>query len=398
MRAKLPIYRMSSQPGDDASYRVRLEGRAELLDKTLLRYRALEDMLGALMWRRRLRRNGALLREVIAAQPRVDEALGVVEKRARAEQWPKGSATLKTARAVDDLKNALYRQMGRKLKGTAGHTFSERLGQLERLAVAGPRRVYPGERWKVSLEALPAWLPELATLREFGELLESLFKRPYLDSQRLPYRPAELQRLQALWDAGDKALASAWERVGLVDTTNGVERNLRKRARRAPLKAPRNGPELLLRAEFWRTLALAKMREIANDRVAPIQLGDAELLPVVTWLAAREASDLAALEGFEPSRAAVIQLSAELWFTVHRNGKDPSFWERLYEQAKAADQSLATDADFERLRDNVRMFLAVASGRPSRRPLERPKPARPVPTTLAGMVAEMRARLLEQPS
>src|SRR5262245_34661351 len=120
MRAKLPMYRMSSQPGDDVSYRVRLEGRAELLDQTLLRYRALKDMLGALMWRRRLRRNGPLLREIISVQPRVDEALGVVEKKARAEEWPKGSVTLQTARAVDDLKNAVYRQMGKKLKGTAG--------------------------------------------------------------------------------------------------------------------------------------------------------------------------------------------------------------------------------------------------------------------------------------
>ena len=188
-----------------------------------------------------------------------------------------------------------------------------------------------------------------------------------------------------------------WERVSLVDTTQGVERSLRKRARRAPMKAPRNGPELLLRAEFWRTLALAKMRELANERVAPIQLADAELLPVVTWLAAREQTDLARLSGFEPSRAAVIQLSAELWLMVHRSGRDPSFWERLYEQAAAADQSLAADADFGRLRDNVRLFLAVASGRPSRRPLERPKGLRPVPSTLAGMVAEMRARLLEQP-
>lgn len=388
---------MAARHADDASYRVRLEGRAELLDKTLLRYRALKDMLGALLWRRRLRRNGPLLREVIAVQPKVDEALGAVEKRARAEEWPKESTTLKTARAVDDLKNAVYRQMGTKLKANAGHTFSERLAQLERLAVAGPRRVYPGERWKVSLEALPAWLPELAPLREFGELLEALFKRPYRDAQRLPYRPDELLRLQALWADGEKALASAWERLSLVDTTQGVERSLRKRARRAPMKAPRNGPELLLRAEFWRTLALVKMRDIANDRVAPIQLTDAELLPVVTWLAGREQSEAVPLDGFEASRAAVIQLSAELWFTVHRNGKDPSFWERLYEQAQAADQSLASDADFERLRDNVRMFLAVASGRPSRRPLERPKPARPMPTTLAGMVAEMRARLLEQP-
>ena len=383
---------------EDASYRVRLEGRAELLDKTRLRYRALKDMLGSLTWRRRLRRNGPLLREVSAVQPKVDEALAHVEKKAHAEGWPDSSQTLRCAREVDTLKHAVYRQMGKKLGTTAGDTFSLRLEQLERLAVAGPRRVYPGERWKAALEALPAWLPELAALNSFGELLESLFKRPFVEGQRLPFLPAELERLHALWPEGEAALSSAWERVSLVDTTHGVERLLRKRARRAPMKTAASGPELLLRAEFWRTLALAKLRELAAGRVAPIQLTDDELLPVVRWLAAREHGVEAELEGFQPPRAAVIALSAELWLSVQRKGLDPTFWERLYAQAQAADQSLDGDADFGRLRDNVRLFLAVASGRAARRPLMRSRPARAVPGTLAGMVAELRARLLEQPT
>lgn len=383
---------------EDASYRVRLEGRAELLDKTRLRYRALKEMLGTLLWRRKLRRNGPLLREIISVQPRVDEALGVVERKVATEGWLPSSGIVKTAREVDELKNAVYRQMGKKLKATAGHTFSQRLEQLERLAVAGPRRVYPGERWKAALEALPAWLPELQQLRAFGELLEALFKRPYLSSQRLPFTPEELSRLQTLWPEGEAALTSAWERVRVVDTTDGVERMLRKRARRAPMKTPASGPELMLRAEFWKTLALAKLREIAQEQVAPIQLTDAELLPVVRWLSERERNRHAALHGLEPARAALIQLSAEFWLATKAHGSDPTFWERLYERAQAADQSLADDADFGRLRDNVRLFLAVASGTPARRPVRKPPPYRPVPSSLAGMVAEMRARLLEQVS
>src|SRR5262249_10387289 len=163
------------------------EGRAELLDKTRVRFRALKDMLGSLTWRRRLRRNGPLLREVIAMQPRVDEALARVEKKARSEGWREASETVRCAREVDALVAAVFRQMGRKPPGTASPSFGERLTQLERLAIAGPRRVYPSERWKVALEALPSWLPELTTLQAFGALLEALFQRPYLASQKLPY-------------------------------------------------------------------------------------------------------------------------------------------------------------------------------------------------------------------
>jgi hypothetical protein len=377
---------------EDASYRVRLEGRAELLEKTRLRYRALKDMLGSLTWRRRLRKNEVLLREVIASQPRVDEALSLVEKKAALEGWLDGSQVLALAREVDTLKNSVWRQMGKKLKASAGPTFSERLTQLERLAVAAPRRVYPGERWKAALEALPAWLPELKALEEFGELLEALFKRPYLASQRLPYTPGELERLAGLWAAGDAALTSCWARISTVDTTDGVARLLRKRSRRAPMKPPRSGPELMLRAEFWRTLALSKLKEIASSFVTPVQLSDAEVLSVVRWLADRERGITAPLLGLEPARAGIIELSAELALAGRRPGKDPTFWERLYEQAQRADRSFEGSDDFRRLKDNVRLALQIAS---SRKPLDAPRHIRPVPSTLAGMVTEMRSRLLE---
>jgi hypothetical protein len=377
---------------EDVAYRVRLEGRAELLDVTRVRYRALKDMLGSLTWRRRLRRNEPLLREVIAMQPRVDEALGTVEKKARLEGWNEDSATVQCAREVDELKHFVYRRMGKKLKETAGRTFSERLTQLERLAVAGPRTVYPGERWKTAQEALPTWLPEMEALKAFGELLEALFKRPYLASQRLPFTAGELQRLRQLWPQGDAALASSWARVSVVDTTGGVQRMLRKKSRNAPMKQPRNGAELMLRAEFWRTLALVKLREIAAEWVAPVQLSDGELLPVIRWLVDRQNGALVPLDGIAPSRAGVIELSAELSLAVHHKGVDAGLWDRLYDQAQRADQSLEGSDDFHRLKDNVRLALQVAS---SRKPLERPKPLRPMPTSLAGMVAEWRARLLE---
>jgi hypothetical protein len=125
-----------------------------------------------------------------------------------------------------------------------------------------------------------------------------------------------------------------------------------------------------------------------------VQLSEAELLPTARWLSARQRGHEVPLDGFAAPRAALIQLSAELALVVQRKGVDPRFWERLYEQAQWADQSLAEEDDFRRLRENVRLFLQMASGN-TRRPLERLKPRRPVPNTLAGMVAEWRVRLLE---
>lgn len=381
---------------EDTSYRVRLEGRAELLDKTRLRYRALKQMLGSLLWRRKLRRNEPLLREVIALQPRVDQALGVVEKKAAAEGWLEGSETLKCAREVDELKHFVYRLMGRKLKRAAARTFSERLMQLERLAVAGPRRVYPGERWKTALEALPLWLPEVEQLKRFGEVTESLFKRPYIASQRLPFTGPEVARLEAIWPEGEAALTTTWARLAGVDTTDGVARMLKRRAGRTPMKLPQNGPEMLMRAEFWRNYALARLRELTAARISPVQLADGELLPVARWLAERERSALTQLTGLPESRAGLISLAAELWLAVAQ--KSPNLLEQLYDQARAADQTLQDDADLGRLRDNLRMMLAVL-GRDTRRPLDRRAKRyeqRQETSTLAGMVSELRARLLEQ--
>jgi hypothetical protein len=378
---------------EDASYRVRLEGRAELLDQTLLRYRALKLLLGSFGWRRKLLRNEELVREVAQLQGRVDEALELVERRAQVEGWLPKSATLSCAREVRALSEALYRQMGKKLKDGAGLSFAERLMRLEQLAVAGPRRVLPGERWKTALEALPARLPELQHLQAFGERLEALFKRPFAGGPgRLPFLDGELAELQALWAQGDAALEKAWARAAAVDTTGGVAKSLRRRARRAPLKEPRSGPELLLHAEFWRNVALVRLREQSEEMLSPVKLTDAELLPVMRWLARRQAGGDARLE-LPEARAGLIALSAELWLVVHRRSSDPQLWDKLVEHAERADQALYADPDFVRLRENVAMFLRVLSHE-NRKPLEPARARREPPKTLAGMVGEIRRTLI----
>ena len=250
----------------------------------------------------------------------------------------------------------------------------------------------PHERWKAALEALPRHLPEMDELAAFGEQLEALFKRPFAGpAGRLPFSDEELAQLEALWAKGEAALASAWERSTLVDTTGGVVRALRRRARRAPLKEPANGPEQVLRAEFWRNVALVRLRELAEEVLSPVKLSDAELLPVMRWLARRQAGGNSPLE-LPESRAGLIGLSAELWLVRTRTGVDPNFWERLLQKAEQADSALYADPEFVALRENVAMFLRVLTHE-NRKPLDPSRTRRDAPKTLQGMVAEMRTLL-----
>ncbi|MFP2912652.1 hypothetical protein ACLESD_48110, partial [Pyxidicoccus sp. 3LFB2] len=62
--------------------RARLEDRADLLEATRLRYRALRGMLDAFFWKDRVRAQFELLREVAQAQPEVDAALAALKRRA----------------------------------------------------------------------------------------------------------------------------------------------------------------------------------------------------------------------------------------------------------------------------------------------------------------------------
>ena len=84
-------------------YRLRLEGRAELLEAARARYRALLEALSAKAWEEPLRKELALLREAQAVATRVDEALTAALRRAQAESWPATSPTLQCLREVEAL-------------------------------------------------------------------------------------------------------------------------------------------------------------------------------------------------------------------------------------------------------------------------------------------------------
>jgi hypothetical protein len=219
-------------------------------------------------------------------------------------------------------------------------------------------------------------------LERFGTLLETLFKLPWIPTERLPCDEEELGLLQLVWPQGDGALASAWARLGAVDPSGGVAKLLRKRSRRAPMKVPHSGPELLLRAEFWRNLALARLREVAQVRLNPLQLSDFELLPATRWMVRKDRSAAPESFGLRAPRARLIEFADDLSLAVERRLHGDRYWERLEARARAADQFAAGEADLVRMRDNLSMVLRVKQNQSRSEPLE-------LPTTLSGLVTQI---------
>ncbi|AGC48255.1 hypothetical protein MYSTI_06983 [Myxococcus stipitatus DSM 14675] len=95
--------------------RLRLEGRVELLESALRRYRLLSEALSARGWRRRLRDDPALLREVLELEPALPEALERTERRGAQEGWPEGSSIPRTARRVRELREELSARARKRL-------------------------------------------------------------------------------------------------------------------------------------------------------------------------------------------------------------------------------------------------------------------------------------------
>ena len=382
---------------EDESYQRRLEGRGPLLTAARLRYRALCQMTRSFTWRRQLKRNAAVLTETARTQDAVDEALEVVERRASSEGWNSKSETVRCAREVRQLREKLHRAVIRRVGKNAPLTSA--LRQLEEIATLGPRRVMPGERMATAIEVLPESLPEVQTLAAFGARLEAVFSRPLQPGERLPFTAEELLSLERMWADGEAALHAAWQRLQRVDLTGSVARIMRKRSSRAPIRQPRTGPEKLLKTEFWLTLAMARLREVVAQRVAPVTATDAELFHVVRWLCARERDETVRLQPADlmsDARAGVFELAYELAAVPARDQRDARVWHRLLERAARAESDLANeDDDTRRLKDNVRLLLRVLS-KEARRPLEPPTRRNEVrePATFSSLVNAMRAQTL----
>ncbi|MFY0563668.1 hypothetical protein ACN28E_07465 [Archangium lansingense] len=345
-------------------YRLRLEGRAELLEPARERYYRLVLVLADSRWQQRLRQELPLLREVTAHQGALDEMLAPALRRAQAEAWPTSNPTVRCLYEVHSLHEQLVRDVARKLGRSAHEPLGSLMSALEDWLITIPREVPPHLRASTALELLPDSLPALREAAAFGEFLEPLFAHPMLLTGRIPFTQAQREELHLWWPRGEAALASLWGRLSGVDAKGLMVAELRKQATRAPLHPPRTGPERLLHAEYWHQEAWARMRQLVQVRLAPLVPEPHEYAPVLWWLFEREYVPrvrLLASDAIEEARAGLIEVAYELWDAQRPDIPDeehwtPARWARLEEQAWRADEG-RSGADGERVRGVLRELI-----------------------------------------
>ncbi|AKQ69842.1 hypothetical protein A176_006754 [Myxococcus hansupus] len=369
--------------------RARLEDRADLLEATRLRYRALRGMLTAFFWKDRVRAQFELLLEVARAQPEVDATLAALKRRAAAEGWPEQAEPLKLMREVERLREAVEHAAFKRLPVAARPaTLGEALLKLEETVLeAGP--LLGRHSWARAVELLPRNLPELRAACAAADVFEQVFKRPAPEGL-FPFTVEEAEALQRALPLAEGSLAALWQRLDHFDTRGQVKRFLEARASRAPQRVPRSGPELLLHAAFWRGVAWARLRALMETQLEPVVPLDAEVPALLVWLAAREAKlgravsgDLGRAGGEVPSQSAEVDASGDIRlpaceaFGEGRAGlfevaarlavlsrerpvgtwDEETAWARLWTAAQRARDEQGPDV--ERLRDALRLFILL---------------------------------------
>lgn len=356
--------------GDDDDARVRLEGRAELLEATVLRYDVLLRHLRSFWWAQRVRRVSSVLREVARVQNEVDEAIARATRHAQNEAWPPRSALLHCLHTVTEQRAQLELITAKRLGEPAAKlTLTERFERLQHQVLTAPRVVLPGGRWVSAHEVLPWPSPELDAIARFAQPLETLFMRPL----PLTLTLEEVDTLAATWSAGHHHLETVWKRLEALDLTGMLVRSLRRRARRLPAGAAKSGPEVLLHAEFWRAMANARIDAMLTERVGPVVCRENERWPVLRWLVGSGSLQLDPL-----SRAALIELAR----AINSLTRGPFERTGLLELAKVADTA-RDDADWRRLHDSLAVLVRVLDA-------SNPKPTRgKTPDTLEGLVSRL---------
>ncbi|NOJ78025.1 hypothetical protein HNV28_06660 [Myxococcus xanthus] len=403
--------------------RARLEDRADLLEATRLRYRALRGMLASFFWKQRVRSEFELLLEVARAQAEVDATLAALKRRAAAEGWPANAAPMKLMREVERLREDVRRVAFKRLPAEGRPaTLGEALLKLEETVLeAGP--LLGRHIWARAVELLPRNLPELRAACAAAEVFERVFKRPAPEGV-LPFTVEEAEALQRALPLAETALAALWQRLEHFDTRGQVKGFLQARVSRAPQRVPRSGPELLLHAAFWRGVAWARLRASLEERLAPVVPADAEVPALLVWLAAREgrfergaeprmggpglvASEasgsqprtggavglrgvggevrLPACEVFGEGRAGLFELAAQLAALSRERPvgtwDEETAWARLWNAAQRARGEQGEDV--ERLRDALRLFILLRGQGQTPARLFSPERAR-VPTVEIG--------------
>ncbi|MBJ6760538.1 hypothetical protein JGU66_07165 [Myxococcaceae bacterium JPH2] len=351
---------MATHPED---LRARLEDRADLLEATRLRYRALKGLLEAFFWKDRLRADVELLREVATAQPEVDAALVALQRRAAAEGWPRGSSPVKLMEEVERLREAVRKAVLKRLPDVApADALGSALLRLETVVLdAGP--LLGRREWARAVELLPRNLPELRAACAAGEVFERVFKRPVAEGA-LPFTSAEADELARALPLANAALTALWERLARFDVSGRVKDFLLKRARRAPQRVARSGPELLLHAAFWCDVARARVQAVLEAWLSPVVPREFEVPALLSWLAARESSSEARLpsgEDFTEGRAGLYEVAAALASLSRARPvgvwNEEAAWARLDAAARRARDEQGPEV--EELREQLRLFIRL---------------------------------------
>ncbi len=368
-------------PGAGASYdggvatrpddlRARLEDRADLLEATRLRYRALKGVLESFFWKDRIRNHFELLREVAIAQPEVDATLAALRRRVEAEGWPRDAAPVRLMHEVERLREAVERAAERRLAASASDgaegegptTLGERLLRLE-TEVLDAAPLLGGRVWAQAVELLPRNLPELRAACAAGEVFERVFKRPVTEGAPA-FTDEEARELARALPLGAAALVSLWERLERYDSRGRVKDFLQRRMRRAPTRVARSGPELLLHAAFWHDVARVRVRAVLEAELSPVVPREVELPALLSWRAALSedpALRLSARSVFTEGRAGLVETAAALAALSRERPRgawnEEVAWSRLEQAALRARAEEGPEA--EALRDALRLFVML---------------------------------------
>ncbi|WP_223639894.1 hypothetical protein [Corallococcus sp. EGB] len=358
---------MATRPDD---LRARLEDRADLLEATRLRYRALKGVLESFFWKDRIRNHFELLREVAIAQPEVDATLAALRRRVEAEGWPRDAAPVRLMHEVERLREAVERAAERRLAASASDgaegegptTLGERLLRLE-TEVLDAAPLLGGRVWAQAVELLPRNLPELRAACAAGEVFERVFKRPVTEGAPA-FTDEEARELARALPLGAAALVSLWERLERYDSRGRVKDFLQRRMRRAPTRVARSGPELLLHAAFWHDVARVRVRAVLEAELSPVVPREVELPALLSWRAALSedpALRLSARSVFTEGRAGLVETAAALAALSRERPRgawnEEVAWSRLEQAALRARAEEGPEA--EALRDALRLFVML---------------------------------------
>jgi hypothetical protein len=142
--------------------RRRLEGRAEVIETALPRYRKLEGALKGRRWQQRLRKQPSLVAEVLEREAVLPEALERVRRRAESEGWPEDTPLLQAARELEPLRERLGARVRERLESLVPVSGAPALGEdLRRLGDAVRQTVSflsePGETFSLHSRSGTQW-------------------------------------------------------------------------------------------------------------------------------------------------------------------------------------------------------------------------------------------------